>query len=168
MNEKAKYYIDKLMMNKHPEGGYYNEIYRAGEIFEADVLPGRYSGSRVFSTSIYFLLSGQDVSTFHRLQSDEIWHFYDGCSVKIYIIDENEKVEKRILGTDLENGEVLQTVLPKNCWFGAELNDKSSFALIGCTVSPGFDFEDFELGDRGKLLKQYPQFKELIIRLTKA
>jgi len=141
MDDKAKYYIEKLMMTKHPEGGYFNEIYRAGEIFEADVLPGRYRGNRAFSTSIYFLLSGKDVSTFHRLQSDEIWHFYDGCPVKIYIIDSNGRLEERILGNDLEKGEELQSVIPKDCWFGAELKDKTSFALVGCTVAPGFDFE---------------------------
>lgn len=168
MNEKAKYYIEKLIMNKHPEGGYYNEIYRAGEIFEADVLPGRYSGSRVFSTSIYFLLSEKDVSTFHRLKSDELWHFYDGCAIKIYIIDEGGSLEGVTLGSNLDNGERLQAVIPKNSWFGAELTDKSSFALVGCTVAPGFDFADFELGKREELIELFPRHKELILKLTRA
>lgn len=168
MDEKAKYYIEKLMMTRHPEGGYFNEIYRAGEIFEADILPSRYGSSRAFSTSIYFLLSGKDVSTFHRLQSDEIWHFYDGCPVKLYIIDGEGKIEERIMGSDLAKGELLQTVIPQNCWFGAELTDKKSFALVGCTVAPGFDFEDFELGKREELLKIFPQYRDLIISLTRA
>ena len=167
MHEKARYYIDRLMMNKHPEGGYYNELYRSGEIFEADILPGRYSGNRAFSTSIYFLLPGNEVSTFHRLRSDEIWHFYDGAPVTIYIIDEKGNLEKKVMGNNLENGEVLQAVIPQNSWFGAEVNDLRAFALVGCTVSPGFDFSDFELGSRDRLTAKFPQHSDLIKKLTK-
>ena len=167
MNEKAKYYIDKLKLQKHPEGGYFNEIYRSGEIFEASVLPERYIGDRAFSTSIYFLLNGKDISVFHKLQSDEIWHFYDGSPVRIYIITPEHTLEERILGYNLDNNETLQTVINKHSWFGAELIDKSSFSLVGCTVSPGFDFQDFEMGKREQLLKEYPEFSRTILRLTK-
>ena len=167
MNEKAKYYINKLKLQKHPEGGYFNEIYRSGEIFEASVLPERYMGNRAFSTSIYFLLDGKDISTFHKLQSDEIWHFYDGSPVRIYIITPERALEERVLGYNLDNNETLQTVINKDSWFGAELVDKSSFCLVGCTVSPGFDFQDFEMGKRELLLKEYPEFSGTILRLTK-
>ena len=167
MHEKAKYYIDKLKLQKHPEGGYFNEIYRADEIFEASVLPERYNGDRAFSTSIYFLLDGKDISAFHKLQSDEIWHFYDGCQVKVSIITPLHSLEERILGSNLDNKENLQTVINKHSWFGAELTDKSSFSLIGCTVSPGFDFQDFEVGKREQLLEEYPEFSNIILRLTK-
>ena len=167
MNEKAKYYINKLKLQKHPEGGYFNEIYRSGEMFEASVLPERYMGDRAFSTSIYFLLDGKDISTFHKLQSDEIWHFYDGSPVRIYIITPERALEERVLGYNLDNNETLQTVINKDSWFGAELVDKSSFCLVGCTVSPGFDFQDFEMGKRELLLKEYPEFSGTILRLTK-
>lgn len=167
MNEKAKYYIDKLKLEKHPEGGYFNEIYRSGEIFTASVLPKRYNGDRVFSTSIYFLLEGRDISAFHKLQSDEIWHFYDGSAIKIYIITPERKLEERVLGNDLNNNESLQIAINKNSWFGAELADRSSYSLIGCTVSPGFDFQDFEIGKRERLLEEFPEFSTTILRLTK-
>ena len=168
MTQKAIYYIEKLKLQRHPEGGYFNEIYRSDEIFNATVLPERYNGKRSFSTSIYFLLDGKEVSTFHKLKSDEIWHFYDGGSVKIYVINVDGNLEEKILGNNLNNNETLQTVIKKNCWFGAELIDKSSFCLVGCTVAPGFDFHDFEAGKRLRLLEQFPEFSHIILRLTKA
>lgn len=166
MTEKAKYYKDKLMLQKHPEGGYFKEVYRAGEIIEADMLPTRYGGDRVFSTSIYFLLDENQVSKLHKLKSDEVWHFYDGSAVKIYVIQPDGKLEVRLLGSKLENGETLQTVIEKNSWFGAELIDKNQCGLIGCTVAPGFDFNDFEIGDKENLLRLFPQHSKLINKLT--
>ncbi len=167
MHEKSKYYISKLQMNPHPEGGYYKEIYRSGEIYQAEFLPGGFKSDRNFSTSIYFLLDGNQVSTFHRLKSDEIWHYYDGCGVKIYILDEDGSLSEIYLGKNLERGDRFQAIIKSNCWFAAEIIEKNLFALIGCTVSPGFDFEDFELGDRKKLINQYPQHEEIIKKLTK-
>ena len=167
MNKKAEYYISKLQLKPHPEGGYFKEVYRSGEIFEAEHLPGRYIGNRAFSTSIYFLLEGGQVSNFHRIKSDELWHFYDGSAVKIYVIEEDGVMRYTSLGSNLEEGEALQAVIKKNSWFAAELKDKNSFSLIGCTVSPGFDFDDFELGSRESLLKQFPDYSEVIKKLTK-
>lgn len=166
MNEKAKYYIDKLKLMQHPEGGYYREIYRSGEYINIESLPERYGNKRVFSTSIYFLLEGKQVSKFHRLKSDEVWHFYDGCPLKIYIINADKNINEITLGKDLSKGNIFQFTVEKNNWFGAELIEKNSFALIGCSVSPGFDFEDFELADRNILLENYPEFKNIIKRLT--
>ena len=166
MNKKAKEYIEKLQLKAHPEGGYYKEIYRSGEIILSDHLPERYKSSRSVSTSIYFLLEGKQVSKFHRLKSDEQWHFYDGSPVIIYIIEENEKLNKFILGNKITEGEMFQAVIKRNSWFAAELLDKSSFALIGCTVAPGFDFNDFELGNSEQLIVEYPEHKEIIIRLS--
>ena len=166
MNKKAIKYIEKLQLQPHPEGGYYKEIYRAGEIIVAKHLPKRYKSSRPFSTSIYFLLEGRQVSTFHRLKSDEQWHFYDGAEVILYIIDMNGSFNKIRLGKNYEKGESYQTVIPKYSWFGAELKDKASFALLGCNVSPGFDFKDFEPGNREILLRKYPEYEKVIIRLT--
>lgn len=167
MHERAREYIDKLHLEAHPEGGYFREIYRSGELILPEHLPTRYKSSRSFSTSIYFMLEGKQFSSFHRLQSDELWHFYDGSSLIVYIIDEKGELEKIKLGGNIKNGESFQTVVKRNSWFGAELVDKDSFALIGCTVAPGFDFNDFELGKKFDLIKEFPALKEIIIKLTK-
>jgi predicted cupin superfamily sugar epimerase len=164
LNEKAKYYIQKLQLKKHPEGGYYREIYRAAEMFFVD--QPKKTLKRNVSTSIYFLLDGSQVSKFHRLRSDEQWHFYDGTSVKIFIIDEKGKMQEVVLGKKTELGEVFQTVIKKNSWFAAEVMNKRSFSLIGCTVSPGFDFSDFELADRKTLEEKYPDYKTTIYKFT--
>ena len=166
MYEKVKEYIDKLQLKAHPEGGYYREIYRSDELILPKHLPDRYKSPRSFSTSIYFMLEGNQFSSFHRLQSDELWHFYDGTSLIVYIIDEKGILEKIILGNDMKKGESFQVVVKKHTWFAAELTDKSSYALIGCTVSPGFNFSDFELGKRSELIKKFPQHREEIIRLS--
>ncbi len=167
MSAQAQKYIEKLQLKLHPEGGYYKEIYRAGDMILPKHLPKRYKSSRNFSTSIYFLLEGNQVSNFHKLKSDEQWHFYDGSTIVIHVIDESGNLNKILLGRNIENGETLQTVIKYNSWFAAELSDKTSFALIGCTVAPGFDFTDFELGKRDELIKTFPQFRELIYKLTK-
>jgi len=164
MNEKTKYYIQKLELDNHPEGGYYKEIYRAGEMFFIDTPKKNFK--RNVSTSIYFLLDGAQVSKLHRLKSDELWHFYDGTTVKIYIIDEKGKLTEILLGKKTENGEIFQAVIKKNTWFAAEVVNKRSFALIGCTVSPGFDFSDFELAERKTLSKQFPKLKDFIHKFT--
>lgn len=167
MNAKAKQYIDKLQLTAHPEGGYFSEVYKSDEVISGDHLPDRYGTSRSFSTSIYFMLEGNQVSTFHKLKSDELWHFYDGTALDIYIIDAQGSLNKTRLGNNIEAGEVFQTVVKKNTWFGAELINKSSYALIGCTVAPGFDFNDFELANMDDLIKKYPDYKEIILKLTK-
>ena len=121
---------------------------------------------RNFSTSIYFLLEGNQVSKFHKLKSDEIWHFYDGSPIHLFIISPDGKLQEKILGRNLETGALPQIVIEKGNWFGAKIQEKESFTLIGCTVSPGFDFEDFELAERQKLLNEYPRHKTLIEELT--
>ncbi len=166
MHPKAKYYIDKLKLTPHPEGGYYREIYRSGEFIHIEGLPDRYKNKRAFSTSIYFLIEGRQISKFHRLKSDETWHFYDGCSIKIYILDENKNLNEIIIGKDLSEGNLFQFTIKKNNWFAAELIEKDSFALIGCSVSPGFDFEDFELAERNYLIKNYPEYEIIVKKFT--
>jgi uncharacterized protein len=163
---KADIYIEKLKLIPHPEGGYFREVYRSDELLK-DGLPDRYEGSRAFSTSIYFLLKENQKSLLHKLKSDEIWHFYDGSSVKLYTIDSEGKVLQRLLGKNIDAGESMQLVIKKGYWFCAELSDENSFSLFGCTVAPGFDFSDFELGERKELLQLYPQHEELIKRFTK-
>jgi predicted cupin superfamily sugar epimerase len=166
MHPKAQKYIKQLQLNKHPEGGYFKEVYRSGEIILPIHLPKRYKSSRNFSTSIYFLLEGKQFSAFHLLQSDELWHFYDGGTVLLYVISKDGELVTKKLGKEKDCE--LQLTIEKHNWFAAELKDKKSFALFGCTVSPGFEFEDFELGKRDTLLKIFPQHSALIRRLTKS
>lgn len=162
----VNYWVKKLSLKSHPEGGYYSEIYRSGETIFKEHLPERYSGNRCFCTSIYYLIVGGKVSKFHKIKSDEIWHFYDGETIEIHIIDEIGNYKKIKLGRNPENNEQFQAVIKRNSWFGAIVVNDKDYSLIGCTVVPGFDFEDFELADRNKLLKKYPDKREIIEILT--
>ena len=166
MNDTAKYWIDKLKLTRHPEGGYFREIYRSNEFINKKSLPERYSSFRSFSTSIYFLLESSEFSAFHRLKSDEIWHFYKGAPIRIFIIFRGGELRQYDLGSDPEKNQVFQALIPKGCWFAAKVIKPDSFSLIGCTVSPGFDFEDFEMGRLEKLSKLFPQHSQLIRQLT--
>jgi uncharacterized protein len=165
-SESVKYYIDKLELVKHPEGGYFKEVYRSAEHYYTEGLPERYGGDRSFSTSIYFLLEGRQVSRFHKLKSDEIWHFLDGSPSRIYLLDRNGNLSEIVLGKNLNSGEMLQVVIEKENWFAAEVKEKDSFSLVSCTVAPGFDYKDFELGRRDELIRMFPGHKELIDRFT--
>ncbi len=162
----ADYWIKKLNLTKHPEGGYYKEVYKSEGNIEKMALPARYSGERSFATSIYFLLKEDDFSSFHRLQSDEIWHFYIGSTLELHVLGNDGKMNHHLLGQNSEAGENLQFTVPQNHWFGGRLIDKSSFALLGCTLAPGFHFDDFELGTREKMIQEFPQHGQLIKELT--
>lgn len=166
MTKEANYWIEKLGLGPHPEGGYYRQSYRAELVLSKSALPG-FPGNRAVSTAIYFLLEGENFSAFHRLRSDEMWHFYAGSSLEVHVIAENGSCSQTLLGDDPDAGEVFQAVVKAGCWFGSRVRDRKSWALVGCTVSPGFDFEDFELGRRIELVRQFPQYKELIASLTR-
>ena len=161
----AEYWINHLQLTQHPEGGFYKETYRAAEKISGASLPERFSGDRNFSTSIYFLLRSQDRSMFHKIKSDELWHYHAGSNLNIYILDEGKLITK-VLGPDLEKGESLQVVIPANVWFGAKVVQPDGYTLSGCTVAPGFDFADFELADRDQLLSHFPDQAEIIRMLT--
>lgn len=167
MIHTAQHWISKLQLNKHPEGGYYKEVYRSNEFVHKKNLPDRYPSFRSFSTSIYFLLESNEFSAFHRLKSDEIWHFYEGSSIHVLMILANGTFRKVVMGRDGEYDVVYQALIPKGCWFAAHVKEWDSFSLVGCTVSPGFDFEDFELGTREGLIKLFPQHAELIKTFTR-
>jgi len=162
MHNTAKSIIKELNLKKHPEGGYFSEVYRSEEKMKKQHLPKRFSDDRHFSTSIYFLLNYDDFSSFHKLKADEIWHFYSGSPLNIYVIQKNGKLRKIILGKN----HLYQAVIHAGQWFAAEVSKPESFTLVGCTVSPGFDFRDFELGKCEKLIELYPKHKSLIKRLT--
>lgn len=149
-------------LEPHPEGGYFRETYRAKGATTKNALPKNFKGDRNYSTAIYFLLPEGAQSKLHRLQSDEVFHFYLGGPLTVVQIFPDGKVEKTVMGADVTGGHKLQHVVPAGCWFGAYPNPGSRFSFIGTTVAPGFDFQDFELGNRSELLKQFPRAREVI------
>jgi predicted cupin superfamily sugar epimerase len=168
MAKTAQYWINKINLIAHPEGGYYCETYRSQLSIAKEALPPEFTGSRLVSTAIYFLLEGENFSAFHRLRSDEIWHFYAGGTIAVHVIDPDGSYSKIQLGSDPQAGEVFQAVVKAGSWFASQVRDPKSFALAGCTVAPGFDFADFELGSRSELVKLYPQHRKLIEQFTRS
>ncbi|MBC7826775.1 MAG: cupin domain-containing protein [Chitinophagaceae bacterium] len=163
----AKQYITALQLEQHPEGGFFRQSYRSNEWLPATALPARFKGNRSFSTAIYYLLEQGDFSSFHKIKSDECWHFYSGGTLYIHVI-ENAGIYYRIkLGNLPDNGELFQFVVPAGAWFAAEPAPETPFALTGCTVAPGFDFEDFEMGDKTILLTLFPQHSIIVNRLCR-
>ena len=167
LDKNARYWIEKLRLEPHPEGGYFRQTYRSEVVIAREALPAGFTGARAASTAIYFLLEGRNFSAFHRLRSDEVWHFYAGEPLMVHVIDRAGKYSSIRLGRDLDEGEVPQAVVPAGCWFASHMADWSSFAVVGCTVAPGFDFEDFEMAKREELVARYPQHGVLIERLTR-
>lgn len=162
----ASYWIEHLSLKPHPEGGYFRETHRSADRVRDEHLPERYNGDRAFSTAIYFLLTGDRPSRFHRLASEELWHFHAGCAATIHLIDPAGNYSQMRIGSNPERGESFQIVIPSGCWFAAEADDFDGYVLVGCTVVPGFDFADFELARRDLLLSHYPQQRAVIERLT--
>ncbi|MFH1027655.1 MAG: cupin domain-containing protein [Pseudomonadota bacterium] len=163
----TSYWIEQLGLARHPEGGWFRESYRSAELIPASALPDRFDEQRCFSTAIYFLLEEGDISALHRLKSDEIWHFYDGASLAVHVIEPDGKHYTLLLGHDLDGGEQLQAIVPAGCWFGAELAGSGEHALVGCSVAPGFDFNDFEMASGEELIALFPQHEGLISRMTR-
>jgi predicted cupin superfamily sugar epimerase len=158
--------IHHLGLQPHPEGGFYRETYRSRETIAAAALPSRYGNDRNFSTAIYYLLTPDSHSTLHKVRSDEVFHFYAGDPVTMLQLHGDGRGETIVLGSDIAAGQQLQVVVPEGVWQGLFLNDGGAFALLGATVSPGFDFADFEVGTREALIRQYPACRALIERLT--
>ena len=166
MMKSAKYWIDKLELQKHPEGGWFKEVFRSSEFIPKNVLAEGYGGDRNYTTSIYYLLEGNDFSAFHRIKSYEIWHYYTGSSSIEIVSIINNKMISNIVGKNYDKDESFQVIVPKNTWFAARLTENKGYALVGCTVSPGFHFDDFELADQ-KLALMYPNIKDEIYKLLK-
>jgi len=131
------------------------------------VLSRRFAGERNISTAIYFLLEQGNFSAFHKIKSDECWHFYAGGPMNVYVIHINGHLETIKLGSDIGHAQTFQHVVPSGCWFASEPASSSTFSFVGCTVAPGFDFDDFELAKAADLIKVYPQHKDLINRLCR-
>ncbi len=159
-------YVMKLNLIPHPEGGFYKEVYRSDETVNKNSLPERYDGDRNFGTSIYYLLPKGCFSSFHKLKSDEIWHFYVGSPIYIYLLKPESYLQTVKLGNNISNNEVLQFTVLKDTWFAAAPGIDYDFSLIGCTVFPGFSFNDFELASRDELIKSFPEHKDLIETYT--
>jgi len=159
--------LSLLAMKPHPEGGFYRETYRANEEIPAEALPGRYQGARHHGTAIYFMLTVDSPSWIHRVKSDEIYLFHCGDPVEILMLfpDGSGRVER--LGLDLAAGMRPQIVIPRGAWQGSYIKDVAAgYALISTTVSPGFDFRDFEMGKRSELSASHPAYADLIARLS--
>ncbi len=167
----ADAWIDRLELEPHPEGGFFRETYRAPEATPRAALPARFDGARAWATSIYFLLPAGGVSRLHRLRQDEVWHFHAGGALTLHVLTPAGAYRPRRLG--LEAGAAPQAVVEAGAWFGATVDAAAgdparAYVLCGCAVAPGFDFADFELGDRDRLLRAFPQHAALVRRLTPA
>ena len=167
MDKDAQYWIDRLSLSPHPEGGYYRVTYESSLTIVQDALPSAFHGNRSASTAIYFLLARKEFSAFHRIASDELWHFYAGSGLVICVIDPEGNYSELHLGDVFEAGEVFQAVVRAGCWFASRLKNAAGFALVGCTVAPGFDFADFEMAKRSELVGIYPEHRKLIEELTR-
>lgn len=166
MHPNAELYIKTLNMQKHIEGGYFVETFRSHYTVSDKDLSGNFYGRRQLMTSIYFLLEGKDVSKLHKVKGDEIWFFHDGSSVIIELIDKNGEIATRIMGKDVSRGELPQVIIPSDTWFTAKISEDNSYVLLGCTVAPGFEFDDFELADPSKIITDFPHLKQFILQST--
>jgi predicted cupin superfamily sugar epimerase len=159
----AAEWIRALDLVAHPEGGHYRETYRA---VATTTRPG-FAEPRALSTAIYFLLQGHEISTLHRIRSDELWHFHAGVALQLVELTPAGTLREHRLGLDVDASEQPQVVIPAGSWFGARVAGATGFALVSCTVAPGFDFADFELGDREVLRARYGQYGETIAAFTR-
>jgi predicted cupin superfamily sugar epimerase len=159
--------IHQFKLLPHPEGGWYAETYRSKHLIPKESLPAGFSGDRAMSTAIFFLLEQGNYSAFHRIQSDECWHFYAGDPLDIFILEPGGSLKIVLLGNNPEAGHLFQYVVPAKCWFASRPAAGSQFCFVGCTVSPGFDFADFELAESIKLIDEYPAHEALIRELCR-
>jgi predicted cupin superfamily sugar epimerase len=163
----AAAWIAHLGLQRHPEGGWFRETYRAAERIAGPHLPARFGGERALATMIYYLLEGDDFSALHRIHQDEGWHYYAGSPVTLHLISPEGAWHERHLGLDLEAGQEPQALAPAGWYFAATVHRRDGFSLVGCTVAPGFDFADFEMPSRAELCQRYPAHRSRIERLTR-
>ncbi len=167
MTASARTYIEALGLQAHPEGGFFRETYRSDQMMAVAVAGAGAVVRRNVCTGIYFLLEQGNFSAFHRIKSDEMWHFYAGQALEVLELSSTGELRCTRLGPDILQGEVPQHVVPADTWFAARVAADSAFALVGCTVAPGFDFADFCLAQRATLLASFPQHRRLIAGLTR-
>lgn len=148
MENYIKELVQKFDLLPHPEGGFYKEVYRSEGVIAQSQLGHQFSGDRNYCTSIYFLLTSANFSGFHRIKQDEVWHFYQGSPLQIHVIHPNGNYELHRIGFDLAENLTPQFVVPAGAWFASCVENANDFSLVGCTVAPGFDFDDFELAKK--------------------
>ncbi len=163
----AETFIQQLNMQQHPEGGYYAPSFRSETVIRDGEIRSHFNDDRLLWTSIYFLLKEGEKSHFHRLKSDEMWYFHAGSPLTVHMIHPDGSYSAEQLGLNVANGEKPQILVKRGTIFGSSMNEEG-FSLVGCMVSPGFEFEDFELFDRSQLLAYYPQHAQIIHYLTRA
>jgi hypothetical protein len=170
---EALAWIRRLGLEPHPEGGHYRETYRSSARIGACCLGAGFEGDRPVCTAIHYLLAGDDVSALHRIRSDEVWHFHAGAPLTLHLLEPGAGYRAVVLGCDPGRGHAPQAVVPAGLWFGATVGapevppGASAYALVSCTVAPGFDFRDFELADRAALLREFGEVRHLIERLAR-
>jgi len=164
---KIEELVSQLNLEPHPEGGFFRETYRSNSLVPNTVLGESYEGDRNYGTGIYFLLTADTFSAFHQIEQDELWFFHQGDPIELHVVSPGGKHEKFIIGNDLKNGESPQVVVPGKSWFAARVEGSGAYALVSCTVSPGFDFRDFVLPSCQELCKMYPQHEKLITQFTR-
>jgi len=167
MSDLQNNLIKHLRLLPHPEGGYFSETYRSVHILKKEHLQDIYSGDRNYFTAILYLLNDSNFSSFHRLKSDELWHFYFGNSLVLNTISPDGSYKSVILGNDFLNGERFQYLVPAHYWMSASVKNESGFSLVGCTLAPGFHFEDFELATRKNLIELFPVHRVIIEKYTR-
>ena len=150
--------VTKFNLQAHPEGGFYSETYRSDQLTA--------SQDRNLVTCIYFLLTSENVSNFHRIKSDEMWFFHEGSSLTVHTLDPQNGHLQHAVGNEIQKGQTPQLVVPKNTIFGSSVTDENSYSFVSCVVAPGFDFNDFELFTRDVLLEEYPESESIIRQLT--
>jgi predicted cupin superfamily sugar epimerase len=163
----AEQYVTQLDLQPHPEGGFFKEVYRSEGTLDAACLPPPFDGKRHYCTSIYYLLQKGDFSAFHRIKSDELWHFYAGGPLLLHLLDDTNGYQCRLLGSTLTDGTQFLVLMPAGVWFASEPAEGTDFTLAGCTVSPGFDFRDFEMAKKEELVLRFPEQAALINRLCR-
>jgi uncharacterized protein len=155
--EDIQAFVETLQLIPHPEGGFYREVYRSNELIpELD---------RNYLTSIYFLLTSENCSKFHRIMSDEIWYFHAGSPLTVHMLNEDGYTTQNV-GLELDKNQLPQFTVTKGTIFGSTVSEPNSFSLVSCAVAPGFDFRDFKLFEKHELLEYYPEHAEIIARLT--
>lgn len=167
MTTTAQTYIDAFQMQAHPEGGFFRETCRSDQLVEVTVADDCTAVRRNVATGIYFLLEAGNFSAFHKIKSDEMWHFYAGQVLEILELKATGELLCTRLGPNILQGDAHQYVVRANTWFASRVAAGSAFSLVGCTVAPGFDFTDFCLADRDALLENFPQHGQIIAKLTR-
>jgi hypothetical protein len=160
LTERIKFLVEHLQLSPHPEGGFYKETYRSTEGIQTS------SGERNLLTSIFFLLTSENVSRFHRIKSDELWYFHEGNSLTVHLLNEHGYDRLQLGNITPQNDCQPFGLVKANTIFGSTVDESDGYALVSCAVAPGFDFKDFELISRDELLIDYPNHADIIQRLT--